>query len=152
MEAPQQLKILTLDPGKTTGIAIFDAKFPLVSSGPHKLSTKQLGPDVHYKELWDFLSEEMPDVIVCESFMFRQLDRINMQAPEYIGLTKTWCALALRPMYMQSPSQVKSFVPNRRLHDLNLYRTNMRHANDAIRHLVYFITVNMKDTWFLPVP
>lgn len=143
-----QRKIVSFDPGKTTGVAVFYADFPL-GVGEHDLTLEQLGPENHHRALWNLLCDYNPTEVICERFQFRQKLGADYHAPEYIGVIALWCEMFNVPLHMQTPAQAKGFVPNRRLHELHLYEQNKRHSMDALRHLVYYITATLKDPWFL---
>lgn len=136
--------ILALDPGGTTGLAwIRDVKDKVVCS-------LQVGPYEHHSELWDFLTVNAPEHIVCESFTYRNgLAKADLIPVEYIGVIRLWCERKERPMTMQTPSMAKKFFDDKKVKAAGLWKPSMPHAMDAVRHLLYYITFTLKDERFL---
>jgi len=151
-------RIIAFDPGGTTGIAMvtlmdnpepefgFDRPEPFTP----QFLVEQLGPMEHHVELEDFLAKYSEGVdryfIVYESFEFRNTSRAGtrLDSKEYIGTIKTWAKRRGYPLFSQTPAQGKSFVSDQVLKDLNLYSKAFRHANDGMRHLIYFAVNNTK--------
>lgn len=128
--------IVALDPGGTTGVTVLDEV--------GDAWTMQLGPEDHHLELYKLLTSWEPDVVVCESFMYRQNDRtgIKLNSVEYIGVAKLWCQTNNKKFVLQTPAQAKGFVTDEKLKLLNFFARAQRHANDATRHLVYYVIKN----------
>jgi hypothetical protein len=139
------MKIVAVDPGGTTGIAEWNVQ-------EEKLYQFQIGPQEHHLELWEYLSATAPDLIICERFNYqrRELDKgvaLVLVSREYIGVCKLYAHAVHHKLVMQQPSCMALFH-DARLKALGFYRPAMVHANDATRHLFYYITTEMKDdTW-----
>lgn len=138
--------IVAFDPGGTTGI--FEVS--INSAGESRGSALQLGPEPHHIALLDHLDRLNGDcdklIVVFETFEYRNTSRVGLvlDSVEYIGLIKTWCQQNDVQCFAQSPSMAKGFASDKILKEIGIYSTNFRHANDAARHMVYFI-VNNKE-------
>jgi len=141
------VRVIALDPGGTTGVSTYDGDV---------WGHYQLGPTEHHRELYHALDATEPDVVVYERFQYqrRELTRgvaLNLDAVEYIGVVKFWHALHLNvDLVCQTPHQAKKFWDDDKLKTLGLYITGAPHANDATRHLLYYVTFNRgteRDLW-----
>ena len=134
--------VISVDPGKTTGIAVFtyeEGQPPvLATSGEYKL--------------WDVVNElygcilfsrdkGVQPEIVCERFIINAQTVKNSQAPfslEMIGILKYIVyASALDPesIVFQSPADAKKMFPNEALKKLGYWKTGTDgHDKDAMRH------------------
>ena len=149
-------KIIALDPGGTTGIAMVElrdtVKVELGFDQPEpwlpQFKVEQLGPGEHHIELEDFLEKHLMGVdrkfVVIERFDYRNTSRsrVRLDSREYIGTVKGWCRRRGIPLFMQTAAQAKGFVPDQALKDANLYTKAFRHANDGMRHLIFFVVNN----------
>lgn len=129
------VNVIALDPGGTTGVAHY------FEDGAWYFS--EIGPEEHHEELFknlDFLLNRHKLVIVCESFEFRQnrqRDNINLMSKEYIGIVKLFQNRT--SVVFQTAAQAKGFVTDQKLKKMGLWQPGKRHANDATRHLVYYL-------------
>ncbi len=154
-ETPQgdYRSILVFDPGGTTGVAkyIWDT-----NSSIRDIETFSLGPGPHHDELWNCLNNNLPDIIVYERFQYqrRELDKgvsLVLDSVEYIGILKLF-AKYIPPTYQplpasiheQTPSMAKNLWTDAKLHQLSLWRSSP-HERDAVRHLLYYLTVTLRD-------
>ena len=146
------MKIITVDPGGTTGIAEYNTV-------TEDLLQFQIGPDEHHDELNEYLWASLPNVIVCERFNYQRRDlekgvSLVLVSREYIGVCKRYVQWYNRinkdnnnlqvELAMQQPSCMGLFT-DRKLKKIGVYRPAMVHANDATRHLFYYMTTEMKD-------
>lgn len=120
--------IVALDPGRTTGWATYDL-------GEHMHAGQWVEPLSVYSEL----SDMRPTLIVCESFLFRQKIKIDFTPVEVIGVVKLFCYQSGIELVMQTPSQAKHFFTDDRLKERGLYQAGQPHANDATRHMLYYL-------------
>lgn len=148
-------RVVSLDPGGTTGYAIYSAEFPTASLTRREpindsLTVGHLGPDDHHDELYELLElQHIKDFyLVTESFEFRQgrqRNNINLMSKEYIGVAKLFAqqrglAGGKQVRYFeQTAGLAKPFVTDDKLRTMNWWTPGMKHANDACRHLVYFL-------------
>ncbi len=161
-------RIIALDPGGTTGWAMWqDEPFAGASGVWSNFVIGQIGPHEHHKELNDLLGlQQVHDyTIVCESFEFRKAEGfregISLISREYIGVAKLFAAERMnRPVVLQTAGMGKGFIPdkakdglaaNAKLKILGLYTPSMKHSNDAMRHLLYYL-VNVKHMHQLIAP
>lgn len=149
-------RIVALDPGGSTGWAMWQDKTMPLGFGPdNKFICGQFGPDDHHEELYAFLeSMQTQDFkIVCESFEFRQhdnfRDNVNLMSREYIGVAKLFAKQRMSfPVVFQTAGAAKGFIPDKAKHGLEanaklkvmeLYVPGKKHAMDAMRHLVTYM-------------
>lgn len=128
--------ILSLDPGGTTGYAIFHVE---KHEEPELLRQGQIAGglngflDFH----WDVLEDIDFDVIVCESFTLREgVYGANLDPVYIIGALE-----ALYPtteIVYQSPA-LKKLCEDDRLKTMGLHVPGKPHRNDAVRHLVVYL-------------
>jgi hypothetical protein len=147
-------RIEALDPGGSTGWARWqDQPMPYDPPWDH-FTCGQIGPHQHHEELYDHLCSEQTDdfTVVSESFEFRQGQQkpnIVLVSREYIGVAKLFCAQRnVRPVVLQTAGLAKGFIPdkpegglpaNAKLKVMGLYVPGKPHANDAMRHLIYYM-------------
>jgi hypothetical protein len=135
-------KILSLDPGGTTGWALWQTR----KGNLDDYTVGHLGPGDHHAELWSMIRElcKVPDDfrIVCESFEFRQGDhnrhKIVLDSKEYIGVVKLMSQLYDIPVVFQTASVGKTFCTDEKIKALDLWTPGMKHAMDALRHLITY--------------
>lgn len=135
--------ILAIDPGKLTGIAVFQDR------GPQAF---QLG----FQEACDFLGENIApgggiELVIVERFIIGpstgKLGDVNWSL-EVIGVTRWLATKAGVPLRFQAPADAKRFATDARLKALGWYTpTPGGHANDALRHLVVGLVA---DGWWDP--
>lgn len=126
--------MLALDPGETTGWALF-VGHRLVKAGEFKVTSSLLFDHL--------LLHEKPQQLVIENYKVyahRAAQHIGSEVPtiQYIGMLKYLAAVYDIPLTLQMAFQAKKFVTDNRLVDLGLWHTS-KHARDAIRHGVYWI-------------
>lgn len=93
-----KLHVLALDPGGSTGWALYAADVLSGLDGAslefhnEKITQGQLGPEQHHLELWGLLGmmHTTNFIIVCESFEYRQDQRplVQLISKEYIGVVE----------------------------------------------------------------
>lgn len=129
-------RMLCLDPGGTTGVAIIEYNNDIVSV----VSTHQIkrGLEGFLDWHWDRFdqSAEWFDEIVCESFTLREgVYGVDLSPVYIIGALE-----ALHPLdeiIYQSPS-LKPLCDDERLKKMGMYVPGKGHAMDAVRHgLIY---------------
>lgn len=142
---------LALDPGGTTGWALFDPTLDYISAG-------QISGE-HHLELYNFLTDVFSSnslfffadngEIVCESFQFRQFagfdkSKVVLDSVEYIGVIKLYSRMTGIPIREHTASMGKFFVNDDKLERLGWYKptAGLVHARDACRHLLRDLIVN----------
>jgi hypothetical protein len=94
---------------------------------------------------------------VCEEFEFRHTDqgrsKIEYISKEYIGVVELYAALnpSVR-VVRQSASQAvgeSAFWNDAKLKYVGLYTPGKRHANDAMRHYLWFVSFRIRDPIYI---
>jgi hypothetical protein len=167
-------RILSLDPGKTSGWAYCeyrDSGLPPqgIELDEFHFECGHLGPEDHHLTLWNVLLnrygpvfEERPPPlleVVCESFEFRQhinrdhsKTKVELISKEYIGIVNLFCQVHNLTPHFQTASAAKSLVPDKgpmanvKLKQLGVYQpvTHWVHAMDAMRHLLRYMVVDKR--------
>jgi hypothetical protein len=129
--------ILCIDPGGTTGVAIFS-----VSDDSEPKLLKHLEISGGTKSFIDFYKETEPEYswkkIVCESFTLRTGVKFPDLTPVYIiGALEALIKDDVR-IEFQSPS-LKGLCDDDRLKLIGMHQRGNGHANDAIRHGIIYL-------------
>lgn len=136
--------ILTLDPGETTGYAVFNG-MDGVAHG--EINTSKVENSVEsISHLFDVYK---PEIVVIEEYRVyawraKQHSWSTLHTPRLIGSIQTLCSMYDIPTAMQGAGIVKQFVTNDKLKDWGFYIKGQPHARDATRHACYFIIFNAK--------
>ena len=130
--------ILALDPGETTGWALFENQ-NLVKSG--QISTWPMKHAV--SELSKLLLED-PTHVVYEQYRvysWKSDDHkwSNVPTLHIIGCIETLSILRGNSYSDQSAQVAKNFCTDEKLQRWDFYKTGERHARDAIRHGCYYL-------------
>lgn len=139
--------ILSVDPGKTTGVALFSWE---LEGEPKLIDSNEVdfsGYAKFLRDKFDEHSEEPEFHVVCERFTINAQTVRNSQAPfslEKIGVLKQILldyGLTIDSLHMQSPADAKAMFDNAKLKKLEYWhRGGEGHALDAIRHgLLYMV-------------
>lgn len=129
---------IALDPGETTGVAIFEDT-RLINATQIKTSDLKDATIL----LNDVLTFEGINQIIVEdyrvySWRSKQHEWSNLHTPKLIGSIEALCALKGIPCEKQMAHNVKGFVTDSKLKAWDMYRKGKPHARDAIRHGCYF--------------
>ncbi len=133
------IRVISIDPGQTTGYCIGDLKDNVVSLNPCQDVLDHVG-------IYTLLEDEHPDYVVCESFEYRPgqaKDYIVLISLEYIGIVNFWCHSGKkmnRPLSMQKASEGKGYFSNDKLKELGVYKRGVPHGMDALRHMMHWFT------------
>lgn len=127
--------IFAVDPGKTTGLALWSTERELIQAGEMEIYPFQCWAEENIRLYagWDLQ-------VVCEDFLITQQTARNSQSAHWafagIEVLKFWCKKWDVPLTMHSPSK-KSFASDDKLRNLGWYEsTPGGHQNDACRHLL----------------
>lgn len=131
--------VLSVDPGKATGMALFSFE---TGQEPVMVWSGEFQQDEYAAPIREALrGTEGVLEVVCERFTINAQTVKNSQAPfslEQIGILKQCLMDAGRPaddIYFQSPADAKAMFPNEALKKLGYWhRGGEGHALDAIRH------------------
>jgi len=137
---PRTTFVVGVDPGDSTGLAIIrgDGFRPHFEQGPPSILDD-------FTVRFAFLLNPGYDVLVaCERFVVTVDTAKHSAQPtaqQTIGVVARLCRLNVWPLHLQSPSDVKSLIPNALLRDLGLYlrgrdvdARDANDVNDAQRH------------------
>jgi hypothetical protein len=176
-----KLAILGLDPGGTTGWALYtaDVIHNLTTMQPEyyneKFNAGQIGPGPHHRRLWGLLEQwtVTNTIFVCESFEYRRnpkdrgRDNIVLDSKEYIGVVNLYQQMfehntpdhlrnhaGVKVVY-QTAATGKGFWSDEKLKAVNKFstpKTKWPHANDAMRHLLHYMAFKMhRNDLLLPL-
>ena len=125
------IDIVALDPGTTTGVAIY---------GDEGYRALEIKPDTYphaHESLYDLLCSLDPKIVVYEKFLFRQSQTgVVFRGVEYIGVIELYAQLHYKEVYKISPSDGKAFWDNKKIRALDLWVASSPHAMDATRILL----------------
>lgn len=143
------IKLLALDPGHTTGWALFD---------PINHALLDYGTFMHggsTKVLWNFLNTLSPpiDQFVWESFHLyahKAQSQIGNAffTVEVIGVLRLYCELYQKPYKEQTAQVGKQIWTDYKLRRYGFYVAN-KHSRDAIRHGLRYMNTHRhyKESW-----
>lgn len=131
--------ILCLDPGETTGWAIFE-------KGDLKEFGQEGTPDPPEMSafLHAFIDMDLFEVVVYEEYRvrgnkFKEHVGSEVVTIQNIGAIKVVADEFNRDLVKQTASQAKAFANDSKLRHWGLHAKGLKHANDAIRHGVYYL-------------
>ena len=133
---PSSCKAMALDPGGTTGYCLAFIGEPqrlYLSYGQHAWREDQL---------YDAMMDVRPDVLICESFEFRQGARagLDLTPAHLIGVVRLYAAHAGSQLHMQTAAQAKGYWTDDKLKKNGLYHKSFKHGRDACRHFLHNFT------------
>lgn len=132
------IKVVAFDPGKTTGFAT--GEIEKYTTIPSVLLVTSAQAQLTHTDLYEFLTNYEPNYIICERFDFRMEARTGLEliSRELIGVINLYTDIKKCTLVMQTPAQAKGFWTDKKLLANHLYRRGNDHANDAMRHLMYW--------------
>lgn len=127
--------LLALDPGETTGYALFDGG-TFIESGEIPTPTPMT--------MLTLIEGSAPSRVVCESYhiyghKLRQHSGSDVPTLQLIGGVRLACEILEIPLYFQAAHQAKGFCSDAKLRAWGLFHPSSRHARDAARHGAYFL-------------
>jgi hypothetical protein len=134
------MKILGIDPGVTTGFALYD-------SSTEKFVTLQVDT-TRMSAVQHTLVGTQPDQLVYEDFKHRpNLMKAELHSLKVIGVIELYAEVRLVPVKAKYlPGYAKKFWTDDKLKKLDLYVKGQPHAMDAMRALLCFLDDNPQ--WF----
>lgn len=138
--------LLCLDPGHTTGVAVFrDGRLtdcPQVQT----VADDQL----LWQNLLELFAETQPTRIVCEDYKIyahklKQHTNASVWTLRLIGGIDLWAHMHNIPITYQMASMAKGFCQDGKLKRWGFWATGMRHSRDAIRHGCYYLLFGKGD-------
>lgn len=132
--------ILCLDPGETTGYAIFQQQ-SLVRQGQIRTVTDD---KIVWDEIYALIAGDHFDQIVCEDYRIyeHKLSRHAFSPVltlRLIGGIDLMSKINGIDIHYQMATQAKGFCTDERLKEWGFWQDGMKHARDAIRHGCYFM-------------
>lgn len=131
-------RMLALDPGGTTGVAIFDYE---QDSQPVMVMNDQIPGSLEGFIEWylDRKPKYQWDHIVCEDFTLRLNVKFPDLSPVYIiGALNGIEWYSVHTLTMQQPT-MKPLCDDDRLKKMGLHTPGFGHANDAVRHAIIYL-------------
>lgn len=136
--------LLSLDPGHTTGYAVWKCTQEFVQLVEVGHVTTWTGDDLTFDKFEDILKAYPITHVVMETYQvyeWKSSDHSWSQVPtiQIIGCIKTLCQQRKIPYSSQTAQVAKQFCTDEKLQQWNFYKPGLRHGRDAIRHGSYFI-------------
>ena len=131
--------IVALDPGVTTGVAVFTPTGIIMNEWRYDTA-----PHARIYHALDILK---PKLVISEAFHFRQ-DKTGavFTGVEYIGVIKCFCQQNGVEHIEMTPGQGKGFWDNRKIKALGWWKPSAPHAIDAMRILLTHL-MNTDEKW-----
>lgn len=134
--------LMALDPGETTGWAVFDATQGIVRMKCGQIKTWPMEDAVG--SFTQMLDKYTPSMIMHESYRVYDWKAEShswsgVPTIRVIGCLETLCIQRNIPYYTQSAQQAKNFCTDEKLKSWDVYATGQKHARDAIRHGCLFL-------------
>lgn len=133
-----QSTILSIDPGETTGIAVFQ--------GIQLIFHDQVvgAVDEQAAQIYSLLKEYTPHKVVIEEYRIYQWQAQNhawsdVFTARLIGALEYVVRQSKIPLYKQTAQVAKNFATDKKLKDWGFWIKGKKHARDAIRHGLYNI-------------
>jgi len=134
-----------LDPGGKTGYCLYD---PFT----REVSVDQLTEDEHHSKLWTYFVVHKPKKIICERFDHRPNQKAaELVSREYIGVAKLYVQMhkSVDLVMQQQLKGHRGLWTDDKLKVLGLYETNTPHGMDALRQVLYYVTVEENDLYWV---
>lgn len=160
-------RIIAIDPGQNTGFTRYTHR----PGEPRRVTTWErfygtTGHQGFFNDLHDILlgEEKNETIVVCERFLFlhenRHRDKIDYTPNEYIGILKLFHEVYSTPVEWQNSSQAcgasafwgdnkKGNGGNEKIKELGLWVPGKPHGMDSLRHLLYYVSFEMNDDYFI---
>lgn len=140
-------RLIAFDPGVTTGVAYTDV-------GGQDIVTVHIVGSMSHRMIWDTLEVYKPEVIIRERFSYQRRDKVVLEPVSINGAIQTWFEvrgtnLGCQNIKVQTPSQAMGLWTDSKLKKLELWEPGRPHAMDAVRHLLYYITVYQGDNRYI---
>lgn len=133
------MNVVALDPGGTTGVATWDGEI---------VHAFEMDQKRHHRELYTYLNKLAPTALVVENFTWTTTPAA-LYSVEYIGVCELYAQHRPGMKYVLQGREYKQFWDNNKIKALGLWLPGKPHAVDAIRHLLYYITVPMNNSLFV---
>lgn len=140
--------ILGIDPGKTTGLAVWPATEPSDEFPHGEVISSEVADHVEvFTAILKLLNGRKPDIIACEKFTAAPgATKLTHQphAPWVIGVIGDTAKKFGSTLVFQSPGPAKRLAPNKLLRRLGWYEDG-DHRDDAKRHILLALATRDPD-------
>jgi hypothetical protein len=136
------VSLTAIDPGGTTGIAMYDAQYIRGSYFKQQYDVMHLGPGDHYEDLYSLLERRRThnSIVIAEGFDNRDNPAARITSAEYNGVVKLWRDRNPDvPVVFQTAALGKGFWTDDKLKKVDLYFKGFKHGRDAMRHLLHYM-------------
>lgn len=144
-------KMLCLDPGFTTGVAVFTDGVLTDWLQVETIKENDKGkPEILWQNYIDLFERMKPTLVVCENYRIYQ-HKLNQHANSsvdtlrLIGGIDMYCKMHKVPIRYQMANEHKGFCDDKKLQMWGYWKPGMRHSRDAIRVGTYFLLFNKED-------
>lgn len=137
------MRILTIDPGVSTGIAYANfenGELPTPITDMPRGWDEAVSTFRDYLD-WEFSKYQTPNLVVVERFTINSATVSKSRAGsnlaiELIGVVKYLTWLHEIDLEEQAPADAKNFADDKKLRRIKWHRPGPDHQNDALRHLL----------------
>lgn len=131
-------RTLCLDPGHTTGVAVFDKAKLTEALQVSTIEDKQ----ILWYNTFDLIKRTQPTLVVCEDYkVYHKKLEAHSFSPvltlRLIGGIEFVCHQLNIPIKYQMAATAKGFCTDEKLKRWGFWQTGLRHSRDAIRHGCY---------------
>jgi hypothetical protein len=141
--------ILALDPGETTGYAVFYGD-GVAAYDWEIIDQVKTWPEIDaVRSLSLLLDQIKPNLVVAEQYRVYDWKSDDhkwsaVNTVQVIGCVWTLCVQRAIPLVWQSAQNAKGFWTDDRLKEYNLYQAGVRHGRDATRHALQYLCFGSK--------
>jgi hypothetical protein len=131
------MEIIACDPGRKSGVTI---------GSPGNFEGMEIDyPDIYFK-LEELVMTDKYSVLVCENFFITSQTAKKSVGLAWslriIGVCDYLCTRQGLEFVLQSPSEAKNFVDNKKLKEYNCWFPGEGHAKDSARHAILYYFKN----------
>lgn len=132
------LRVLSIDPGRTTGYA-------LGVKDKEKFFIAYDQEEFNHRQFWSFVRKvagfgELHTV--CEDFEFRQgkqKEGLDLYPVELIGILRLFCdSERWYPLWVQKAAQGLGYYDDTKLKNMGVYQKGLEHGRSATKHLLHW--------------
>jgi len=131
--------ILAIDPGKITGL-VWD-----IEGAPSEIDHAMVEFPEIYFTLDEMIKRDRFEYVIIENFLISGQTAKKTQAPwslKIIGACEYICLREGINMILQTPSEAKNFVTDKRLREHGMWFSGAGHDRDAARHYLLWMYKN----------
>ena len=132
--------LLAIDPGETTGVAVWEPGARLIYLFQLGTSTIEKG----FPLIQELIDIAQPSHLRCEDYrvyghMTEQHSFASLHTAQFIGSIRTVAAQKGVPLSVYLAMHAKTFWTDDKLKMCHLYNKGLKHARDAERHLLRYM-------------